>query len=257
MSGQKSEKPTPRRLFEARKKGEAARSREVVSAAVVACGLSFIVNGSTGAMNRAGSLLDNIILNIDRPLNELLPVFVHDSIAAAAIIGLPVLIAAVSVSLAAGIMQTGFMFTMSPLKPDLKRLNIAKNAARIIAPENLAMAGASIIKVTFLALLFWFAIKRSLNGLCFAPCGSGASAAKVSIVILKRITIDCCAMFCILAGADFLLQKKLFMKRMMMSKQEIIDEFKESEGDPLLRNLREQRREEILSQAGNRTNTSA
>ena len=75
------------------------------------------------------------------------------------------------------------------------------------------------------------------------------ASSKMAAALIFRFLFTVAGAFVLMGAADYLLQKKLYMKELMMSKEEVVREYKESEGDPQMKSLRKQLHEEILSQS--------
>lgn len=242
----KTEPPTTKKLRDARKKGQVAKSKEVSSAAVI-----IAVFGALVALfpTFVGEVQQMILLpthfyNVEFGLaaNAVLSQVAITSLLVTA----PVIVVAAVIAIVANMAQVGMLFTAEPLKPKLSNLNPASGLKKMVSPKNLFEFLKSAVKIAFLSLLLFIVIRSSLQDLVKIPhCGLGCIPT-VAGKLLFEIMIYTVAAFVIVAAADFVYQKAHFMKEMRMSKEEIKKEYKEMEGDPHIKGKRKQLHHELM-----------
>src|SRR5699024_5758075 len=156
----------------------------------------------------------------------------------------PIMLVSVIISIVANLLQVGFLFITEPLKFDLKKLDPIKGAKRIFSIRALVELLKSFLKISLIGTItftvIWF-FKDEILMLAFTtPETAVAFFGQVTIVMGVAATIA--LMF--LAVLDYMYQKYDFEKNIRMSKQDIKDEHKNIEGDPLIKSkLREQQRQ--------------
>ena len=245
---EKTEQPTAKKLRDARKKGQVAKSKEVVSTALL-LGILAIFWGTLPATFQ--QLQQMILLPATMsgaPFWLGVKSVMHGMLSAAALILLPILGAVVVIAIASHVFQYGLLLSGEAMKPSLKKLNPGANIKNIVGKKNLLEFLKSIIKVVVLSVLIALVVRGSIDPLikspvCGAPCIQATAAA-----MLKQIIIISALAFIVVAAADFLLQKRMHIKELMMSKDEVKREYKEMEGDPHIKSARRHLHQELVNQ---------
>jgi flagellar biosynthetic protein FlhB len=255
MADDKSEEPTGRRLEDARSKGQVPQSREVNNLIMLSAALVVIVmiapmmtRDLVTELRRFIELPHQMHLDDDR-FHELM---VDMSGRLAAILAIPMLLL-LAAAFAPGLLQHGWLWTTFNLSPRLDRINPMAGVKRLFSLRNVVELVKGLIKMaivgTFAAILLipalgWIEnlISDDLNRLL--PILLGLVVKLLSGLILIMIA---------LAAGDYMYQRHEFMKSLRMTKQEIKDEFKQMEGDPVvkqaLKRIRSQRAKQRMMQA--------
>jgi flagellar biosynthesis protein FlhB len=242
----KTEEPTPRKLEQAREKGDVVRTMDLGHFANLAAVAAVIVfAGGWLSKNLAAHLMpffshpDQMVLEGHGGVQ----VARYAMMAAAPVLA-AVMAAAAFSGAAASLVQTGLMFTPSKLKPDFKKVSPGAGFKRIFGIDGLAQFVKSLMKVAATAVLAWWILKP------FWPKLSELSALDVSAIvpltidILKRLVFAVAALTLVVAGGDWLWQRQRFMARMRMSREELKEDYKQSEGDPHVKARQKQLRNE-------------
>lgn len=261
-SGEKTELPTPKKLRDARAKGQVARSQDVVTAVsliavTVTVMVSFpamitrLIDLITRAGNRAGAAGS-------RDFSAVLLAMLQDAgMEVISILG-PVLLVCVVSAIAANFAQVGALFTFEGIKPSLSKISPASGFKKIFSLKQLVETLKSILKIVFLTVLFWSAIRGSIQALMLSLSCGLTCMFSVSTAVLQSILAYTALGFIVVAVADFAYQKHSHTKSLMMSHDEIKREYKESEGDPHVKGHRKQVAHElIMSDAGAATRKSS
>jgi len=245
---EKTEQPTPKKLRDARKKGQVASSKDVVSAAMMISVLGFLWGMATIFLHKFEELIalptGYIDIDFERAMQETLNGVIDVMIGILA----PLLALVVAVAVMAHLFQFGFLFAFESIKPDLKKLNPAKGIKKIFSMKNLIEFIKSIIKIVTLSLLLYLVIKNSLPDLLQIPHCGLQCIPEVLGQLLKLLFLNTAMVFIVIAAADFVFQKFQHTKQLKMSKDEIKKEYKEMEGDPLIKGKRKQFHHELMSQ---------
>ena len=222
--GEKTEAPTPKKLKEGRQQGQVARSSDLgawLGVGAAALVLPLVARGTQGAVVELLVSLDAVAADPD-PARAL---------AAFA----PLLAVTVVVAVAAAAAQGGIHLATKAAKPQFSRLNPAKGFKRIFGPQAWWEALKSLLKTVVLGLVLY----QVVTGLTPFLLGSGSMPLAATLQAVGGGTSDlirtAVVAGLVLAAADFIVQKRRINKQLRMSKKEITDEHKQSEGDPMLK----------------------
>ena len=252
MAGEKTEQPTQRRIDDARKRGQVARSREVDSVLVIVAALGVFRFGGAAMWNSAETLFVDTYrqLNQDPLSTELSSVLGVELVTRVLLLLLPLILAIVSISVLGGIAQTGGpLFSVSALKPSGSRLNPLKGAKRLFASkQSFAQLIKSLLKFAVLGgvsfLVLWLR-RDQLLGLGLVA-GLMPSLALLLDVALQLVTVVTVVML-LMASADYLFQRYDHAGQLKMSVQDVKDEMRQSEGDPAVKAQLARLRRSLLS----------
>jgi flagellar biosynthesis protein FlhB len=234
---EKTEKATPQRRDEVRRKGEVAKSRELPSVAVLLSGA--LVIGAMGSFTyREVAELTKKILSFsavhgDGPeeLLMLLESCVHAFLLAMS----PVLAVVFVTAVAANVAQVGFMLAPEAIKPKFSKLNPFKGLGRLFSKQSLMELVKSLLKLLIITVVAVWSIRGEMAGLADLGDMDLLSIALHLLLGIFRIVIKCALAMVVVVGLDYAFQKWEFEKRIRMTKQEVKEELKKSEGDPLIK----------------------
>lgn len=231
MSGSRTEEPTPRRLRDARRRGEIARSADLGAAAALAGGLAAIAVLGPG-----------LVQGLARELRAALALAAAGDVdpraaaarAAALALGLalPLGGAALVSAALAGAWQAGFALAPAALRPRAARLDPAAGLRRILAPAALARAGLGLVKAAVLlavAAAWWRGAAPALAGLARAP---GAASLQHLGPLLAPLAGRLAAALAAIGLADLALERARHRRALRMTRDEVRREQREDEGDP-------------------------
>lgn len=235
---EKTEQATPRRREEARKKGQVARSQELSSVAVLAAGLLFFYFGSSSMMQRILDMMKMHLANAgakslesSTSVQALLGNLMVDSF----FILFPFLLVIIAAGLLANYFQVGFLFSAEPLTPDLSKIDPIKGVKRLISLRAVAELIKNCLKITIICVVVYLTLaSETENTLMLADKSIWDIMAYVGDITFK-IVFRTCWVLLFLGALDYLYQRWEFEKSLRMTKQEIKDEFKQSEGDPMMK----------------------
>jgi flagellar biosynthetic protein FlhB len=230
----KTEEPTPKKLSDARKKGDVPKTPDLGPFAILA-GVSATVlfAGDWLARGLAANLVPYIAHPHDIAVDGLGGVGIvrHAVMAAAPALAL-VFGVAIICGVAGNLSQTGLMFSGEKLKPDLAKLSPLKGLQKMFGPDGLMQFAKSLVKVCIMGVLAWWILKPYASQLANLAALDPMAMLPFAIEVLKRLLFAVCALSLAIAGADWLWQRQRFMKRMRMSKEEVKEDHKQAEGDP-------------------------
>ncbi|BCW88180.1 Flagellar biosynthetic protein FlhB [Alphaproteobacteria bacterium SO-S41] len=234
---QRTEDPTQKRLSDARERGEVPRSQDVVTFVTLsAATFAIIMWGS----DTGKAFLDRFTSYIAAPeamdasAGGILNLAWGIGVALLAILALPFALMLIA-AIAGNLVQAPLLFTTERMKMDLTKLSPGKGFSRMFGGEALVNFAKGLIKVICAGAAAVYAVWPDRNLLMSLvasdPRGAGAAALSMTTKMLGAIL----AVVAIFAAIDWFWQRMSFMRRMRMSKQEIRDEMKQSEGDPLVK----------------------
>ncbi|MDR1255471.1 MAG: type III secretion system export apparatus subunit SctU [Puniceicoccales bacterium] len=250
MSGEKTEMPTPKRLRDARKKGQVSKSADVVSTALLIGLYSYIGAGWNNHVRNLMELLTFPIQYFSADFRLAFSQVLLGIFSRVLKTVLPALCICILFAIAANCAQIGLLFAPESIKPDLKKLNPAEKIKHIFSKKNLFEFLKSALKIIFLGLLIYLVIKNLIRDLLLLPFTGIKGTYEILGPIMRRFAYNVIFAYVVVAACDFVFQKRDFMKKMMMSKDEVKREYKESEGDPQIKSKRKQIHREMVEQGG-------
>ena len=233
----KTEEATPKKLQDARKEGQVARSQELSTAVmllaffvVIKVFVGFIGNRFLGSFTEIYQVID--VYTTDEFGSGMAGAFMRDSLVEVLIICLPVFIAAVLVAFVVTVAQVKWQVTTKPLQPKFSKFNPVNGFKRIFSKDKLFELIKDVIKI---ALIFYVAYSDLKDGAETIGLLYDLSLPQAIVYVgefVINLGIKLSAIYLIVGFADYIYQKLKFKKDLMMSKQEVKDEFKQQEGDP-------------------------
>jgi len=231
---EKTEKPTPKKRLDVRKKGEVAKSRELPSVAVLMSGILTMAVLAPFMNTQMRMVMERALYEFptsDLGLADVVNLCHEFSLTFLFILG-PIMAAVFIAAILSNIMQVGFLLSGESIKPKLSKLNPLKGFARLFSIQSLMEFVKSMAKLLIVGLVSYFAIKGELDRIpSLMDMELQAILAYILVTTLK-ITIICALAMVVLVIADYAFQKWQFEKRIKMTKKEVKDEMKTSEGDP-------------------------
>lgn len=237
MAGEKTEQPTPRRLDDARKRGQVARSKEVDSALVLLATFAAFRFGGARMWHSTESLLIDTFAQLDRdPLSmDLSSALGVELVGRALLILAPLLGAILALTLIGGVAQTGgVLFSPQALKPQGSKLNPLKGAKRVFASKQaVANLAKTLGKFAMLGGVSFLVIWLRRDELLAIGLNAGLlPSLGVLLDMAFQLVLTVTLVVLLLAVVDYMFQRYDFSTQMKMSLQDVKDELRQSEGDP-------------------------
>jgi flagellar biosynthetic protein FlhB len=230
----KTEEPTSHRLEEARKRGEVAKTADLPSWATLA-GVAGVLAVSGGWLAR--DLATRLLPFIAAP--EAFNLEGGGAVIAARqamLAATPVLVVILGVAMfcgvAANVVQTGFLWSPEKLKPDFSKLSFQQGLKRMFGLDGLVQFAKSLFKILIVGLVCWFVLRPKADQLQAMIGLEPASILPASAALMKALVFAVAAALGVGAGLDWLWQRHRFMQKMRMSREEVKEDYKQSEGDP-------------------------
>ena len=232
---ERTEKPTPKRLRDARKKGMVARSPEIALWLLV-LSASFIAPLALKMI--LPSIYQLIYLPEQLVSRDLTSATALSALEAGLAAAAKVIVATAGIGflLAAGatIAQSGVVLVPKNLAPKFERLSVAKNAKRIFSPNSAIELGKSVLKLAIAGGVAWAVLRGQFDALASGTVSLSESVSMVAggaMAMVRALALAGLE----LGLADFFRQRQSLHRQLRMTKQEVKDEMRESEGDPLVK----------------------
>ena len=250
---EKTEAPTPRRLAEARKDGNVARSPDLTAALVLLAAVIFIYFAGQQVFGGMRKYLVDYLsaahaqdANYAR-LSSLGEMMQYGLYMFAITIG-PILLAIFAISLVATVSQVGFLVTTKPLEPNFGRMNPLKGITNLFNARAGVRLGMSLLKVFIITALASALIYMDLDAIIHIS----ALAPRQSFILIGQLVfsfaLKIVAILLLLAIIDFAFQKWQRARELRMTKQEVKEEMKAMEGDPMIKQRRSQVAKQLAMQ---------
>jgi len=240
---QRTEAPSPRRLQSAQEQGDVPIGRDAAPVAALAAAVAALVAVGPGMRTSLSRLFGDVARSLDRmPFGDLPGLLARPGLLALAVIGAAALGAA-----AATLAQTGGGFWTSRLEPDLTRLWSAGTLSRVLSKDFFIDIGMALLKVVAIGLAAWLSIRPELDGLPRMVGAEPAAALSWVFGLLASAAKPVLLVVVAIAAIDLFLVRWRFNKKMKMTKAEAKREYKEDDGDPLLRQRRKRRHRDIIA----------
>lgn len=243
---QRTEQPTPRRLQEARRKGQVSKSKDMTAALVlIAAVMAFyaIRGAGPGLESHLAWYLSNCF-SFELTTTGL-PWVLYDYLLDEAVFFAPVLLTVIAAALAANIIQSGFLMAPEVLKPKLNRLNPIEGIKRIFSLRSLVELFKSVLKIIIVGAVSFFVVKKYLPGLLLVFYKTPEQGLGEILAAILAVGAAGGGAFFALALADMFYQRWEYIKGLRMTKQEVKDEYKQTEGDPQIKGWMRRRQREI------------
>ncbi len=245
----RTEDPTEHKIRKARQEGNVAKSSDVTSALVMIFGLIALILLSGNTVQIIIDMMRHFIsLANPEPLNSNRAIVSFGNYILRLI--LPFMSVCFIAAFLGNVMQVGFLFSTKPITPDFSRIqpNLAKWAQKsFFSTEAIFNLFKSIFKVLIIALLAYFNIKseipRLTNSIGMMPFRSLILVSGIAV----RLMLEAAILLLLFAIPDFMFQRNKHRESLKMSRQEVKDEYKRMEGDPMIKSRLRQRMQELLS----------
>ncbi len=242
--GEKTEEPTSKKLEDARKKGQVAKSRELVSAvSLLVCFvmLKLLIGFLNTGFQETFQGVYNHIPEVGQTAsgNIGVDVFMHNMVGLVIqrmlILLAPFLIVCFFIAFVMNMVQFKWKVSREPLKPKFNKFNPVSGMKKIISKDSLMELFKAILKIGLIIWIIWGDLEKVVATVL--PLYGYDLLSGLAIVgnLALNIAIKIAAFYLVIGFADLLYQKRKFKNEMKMTKQEVKDEYKNSEGDPAVK----------------------
>ena len=233
MSEEKTEAPTAKKKKESRKEGQVPRTQELGGWATMLI-FSLLLDVAAGReLTSLQTFMGGALRAAQDPSPSKALEVLGEGLTHAALVVVVLGSVVMVVGVAASLAQGGFYLATKAVKPKLSKLNLLQGAKRLFGPQALWEGAKTLIKASIVALLCYTAIRAVMPLIGgFVPAGATLEVAHERISSLLRVVA---VAGLVMAAADYAFQRKKVGKQTRMTKQEVKQEHKNSEGDPLLK----------------------
>ncbi len=232
---QKTEKPTPKRLREAREKGQVARSPDLTSWTAMLVTTQLLKSTVERGAGTFTSMMEDMGKAAATPDAGSASQFFGDAMKHALLLIAPMLVVLMLIAIVVGLSQVGLKPSMKRLKPQFGRLNPFKGMKRLFSPQSWWELGKSLLKIAVLIAVAWPQIAHITNVFTTNNGDSLNELASVTATTALAIIRNVSVAGLVIAAIDYIVQRRRVMKDLYMTKQEVKEEFKQSEGNPEVR----------------------
>ena len=234
---ERTEKPSEKRLREAREKGDVPRSRDLSGALVVLAGVAALMSGGERAFTHARRVYQlgfgysrEALFSGELPA-RVLGAALHEAMA----LFTPVAVATLLATFAAPLLLGGLSFSAQALEPKFDRLDPIAGLGRLVSLRGLVELAKSLLKLVFIgAALAWF-LWHGQEAMQASGRGTVGAGIALALGQMGKAALLFGAMLALIGGIDAAYQRYDYGRRLRMTKQEVRDEHKESDGNPELK----------------------
>ncbi|BDU50122.1 flagellar biosynthesis protein FlhB [Haliovirga abyssi] len=235
--GEKTEEATPRRREESRKKGQVAKSPDLAQTATLLVGIIVLKIMFKFMYKMLYVNFKNSFYNMDITkftIEKLEEIFLKDALLFFIVIS-PILLAILISGVLANYIQVGFLFTTEPLKPSFSKINPISGLKNMFSLKKLVELIKTIIKLIIIGIYGYSVVKSNYNSILKIPFLNFFDGFILIFKIVYDVVLKIAMALFVLAVVDYFYQKWEYDKSLKMSKQEIKEEMKQTEGNPQLK----------------------
>jgi flagellar biosynthetic protein FlhB len=245
LAGEKTEDPTSKRRSDARKKGQVGRSQELSAVFVLLAGFFVMRILGSSIYNELISYTIYVFGHLNQGIDiESVMRLIIGIMTVLAKTALPIMCSIMVIGMAVNLFQVGINFTTEPLAFKLSNLNPITGMGRIFSKRSLVELAKSLLKILIIGAFIYQDLKEEIFQLpkyIYYDLGTGLS--KMADVIFL-LAFKICAVYLVLAILDYAYQKWQTTQDLKMSKDDVKEEFKQTEGDPQIKGkIRSKQRE--------------
>lgn len=239
FSEEKTEQPTSKKIRDARNKGQVVQSKDLNSAiSLLAVFLGFTALSQFYVENLIGFY--QYTMNLVEDTASLfttngIALYFSEAILMILKLSLPLLLIAMVSGVVVSYGQVGFLFTSEPLKPKLEKINPLKGLKNMFSMKSIVEMVKAIAISTLVLYVAYSYILDHISELLITLELEVGSIVVVMWDLIYNVVIRCAILMFVIGVFDFAYKKRKNKKELMMSKQEIKEEYKQSEGDPQLK----------------------
>ncbi|ABF87691.1 FlhB/HrpN/YscU/SpaS family protein [Myxococcus xanthus DK 1622] len=250
-SGEKTEEPSQKKLDDSRKKGQVWKSKDLSGVGVLLVGLA-AVKGSWDMLETELTSLflfsfDHLTNPVDLSVATGQLLFL--GLRAVVLVSLPVLAGGAIVGGLMEYLQVGTLFTMDPLIPKMEKLNPIQGMKNLFNKKAIVELLKNLIKISVTAYVVYGVVRDSMPMVAETLRQDTRGIMAIMGELVTRVATRVALLFVLFGVFDVWWQRKSFMKDMMMTKEEVKKEYKQSEGDPHHKAKRKEMHQEIMEGA--------
>ena len=246
MSGEKTEQPTQKKLRESRQKGDVAHSKDFTQTILILALFGYMLGNANNIITALGRLVLLPSGLVGLPFEEALKTALTEALRQSIDLLLPFLLIVILGGMFAEFLQVGIVLAFEKLKPSAKKLNFIENLKNLFSKKSLVELLKSTVKIVFLSVLVTLVVRDALPQLIAIP-HTGLAGLRTGVAsMIRTLILNVALAYVIISLADFVWQRMQHRKQLMMSKEEIKQEYKEMEGDPHIKHKRKHLHQEMV-----------
>ncbi|MGI0118597.1 EscU/YscU/HrcU family type III secretion system export apparatus switch protein [Zooshikella sp. RANM57] len=257
-TSEKTEQPTQFRLQEARKKGQLAKSMEVTGLVVISVFVLVISSYGIKSIIEIAKLTQNT-LDLAEFASDKKVVLdgIKDSFTLMCSMLFTLSAIAVISGILGNVLQTGIVFSSEPLKWDIQKINPIKGFKKLFSIKSLFDLLKSVIKIVILIIVLYL-YSEDIVSTVIRLHHQELFQGMISVLqILSKVCITVISLLLALSLLDYLFTRKQYIKQLKMTKQEVKDEYKRREGDPLIKQKRKEIQNKLRQQTDGLNNVKS
>lgn len=249
MAGEKTEKPSKRKLSQARERGQVFKSKDIIDSISILSALVLLKIFTPFIIKRYTTFLQELY-NPDLFViseHNIRKVFLS-GILFLLTITIPILFIISAINIVGNLSQVGFLIAKKSLKFDLNRLNPVNGFKNLFSKRNLLQVIKFILKFTVITVIVGLDLKKDIVNITnLISRNSLRRSSSLMFSKLFSISVKVVTLLFVLSFADYFFQRKFYMDNLKMSKQEVKEEYKQIEGDPLIKGKLKEKQREIAT----------
>lgn len=247
---EKTEQPTHKRLVDARKRGDVAHAKDASKALMIWACAGYLLFSASQLTDAMLFLIEWAGTHANGPFRDVLAAFLRLALKELILALLPWMLIVIVLDVLGELVTVGPVFAPEKVKFNFQKLDIVANVKNLFSARNLIEALKSVVKVVALTAIVGKLVHDNLGTLMLLA-GSGIQPVTTGLgVLMKSLLLATALVFTIIAGFDMLIQRKLFARQQMMTKDEVKREHKESDGAPEIKGERRKLHREIVQGGG-------
>jgi flagellar biosynthesis protein FlhB len=233
----KTERATPKHMQEARKKGQVAKSREVASALIMVAGLIYFNFGTDRIVSQIMSLMKDSFLGLYRAdlTVESIQALTISLLIKVGLVVVPFLLTVMCAAFLANVMQVGILFAPESVQPQWSKVSPLKGLKNLFSLKTVAELLKSMLKIIAIGVIAYITIRNEVTDVIPLMEQNVGEIMTFMGRISFKILLATSWVLVVLALMDYLYQRWEHSRSLKMSKQDIKDEFKNTDGDPLIK----------------------
>ncbi len=234
---ERTEQPSPKRLQDAKDRGQVAKSQELNTVAVLITGMLAFKAGSAlfaSTLNRfmittyhESSFMEITVQSLPGQAIDFMKVF--------ATLIMPVMGFIVVAAVASNLAQVGFFIAKKALTPKFSKINPMSGLKRIFSARSLVELVKGLLKIAILGLISYWVINKYRDAFLFLPHRTVSEIVSFLMEVLFDLTLKVGVALLLMAIADYAYQRYEHIKSLKMTKEEVKEEFKQYEGSPVIK----------------------
>lgn len=233
----RTEAPTPRKREEARRRGQVARSAEISSVLILLASFGVLRASGENMFHQLGTLMAKSFQPAAMVSFSDNNLATYASVASSAFLGIisPIILGLTVTGLAVNLAQTRLLFTTQPLKPNLARLNPVSGLQRMFSAGSLFELAKALFKVSVCAFIGYQVLAEKYPHFLMLQHASLFTSVGIIGGVALELGFKIGAVLLAMAALDYFYQRQRFEKGLRMSRTELKEEFRRTEGDPQIK----------------------